>query len=72
LKGTVASRVGSTIKALNYAGDTRNSKVGDLVENLAVSEKKAVVYSLFGAFYPGGRGDVPGARMGMEDGVSTR
>jgi hypothetical protein len=63
--------VWSIIKALNYAGDARNSKVGDLAENLAVGERKKVVLPLFFAFYPGGRGDVPRVRMGMEDGVST-
>ena len=53
LKGTVASRVGSTIKALNYAGDTRNRKVGDLAENLAVDGERRLFYPLFYAFYPG-------------------
>ena len=52
----MASRAGSTIKALNYAGDTRNSKVGDLVENLAVSEKKAVVLLPFWCVLSRGKG----------------
>ena len=63
--------VWSTTKALNYAGDTKNSKVGDLAENLAVGERKRVVLPRFLCVLSRGKGDVPRVRMGMGDGVST-
>lgn len=48
--------VWSTIKALNYAGYTRNSKVGGWAENLAVSERKEVVLPRFLCVLSRGKG----------------
>jgi len=48
--------VWSTIKALKYAGDTRNGEVGDLAENLAVGERKEVVLPRFLCVLSWGKG----------------
>lgn len=56
--------VWSTTKALNYAGDTRNSKVGDLAENLAVGERKRVVLPRFLCVLSRGKGGCASSKDG--------